>query len=76
MRAEREEANLLVTAEIARADAESQRGQAETARSAEATLRREAELREVESRRQSYASDISLAQLALAENQIGTANPY
>ena len=73
MRAEREEAHLLATAEIARADAESQRGQAVTARSAEATLRQEAELREVESRRQAYASDIGLAQLALAENRLGTA---
>src|SRR5688572_27815972 len=39
----------------------------------EATLRQDAELRAVESRRQAYASDIGLAQLALAENRLGTA---
>jgi serine/threonine protein kinase/WD40 repeat protein len=55
-----------IRAVIARADAE-------TARSAEATLRWDAELRAVESRRQAYASDIGLAQLALSEDEFGTA---
>ena len=60
----------------ARADAESHRGQAETARSAEARLRQEAELREVESRRQAYASDIGLAQLGSPKTDSERRNRY
>jgi serine/threonine protein kinase/WD40 repeat protein len=59
--------------EQARAESESHRNQAEIARAAETKLRKEAELREAESRQRAYDADINLAQKAIGENRLGLA---
>jgi eukaryotic-like serine/threonine-protein kinase len=66
----RKQRNAAVTA---RAGEETQRRQAELARQQSEASRRRAEAQERAARRQAYASDLNLAQQALAVNNLGRA---
>jgi WD40 repeat protein len=61
------------SAVVARTAEEAQRRQAQQAQANEAQLRREAEVQELTARRGAYASDMNLAQQALAVNNTGRA---
>jgi eukaryotic-like serine/threonine-protein kinase len=71
--ASREQSRLRQEAVAAQAKETSLRQEAVAAQEREAALRHEAESRELYTRRLSYASDMSLAQQALAMNDLGRA---
>lgn len=70
LRRAKEERNRAIAA---RADEQKQRQQAEKAQANEAQLRRDAEVRELRERQRAYASDMNVAQQALAANNFGRA---
>jgi WD40 repeat protein/serine/threonine protein kinase len=71
--AKREALAAQAQAVAAQSEESKQREQADAARANEATLRQQAEAEELAARQKAYASDMKLAQSALAENNLGRA---